>query len=209
MKAPGADPAAKLLSTMIDVLTAEMSDPTRFGRGRTYARQGAVSRLNVEPQVLTATVQGSRSEPYSVTIRVPLADVVGDRRSALVPAKRDVTFHCSCPDWDSPCKHAVAVMVFFSQRVAYDPTLLDTWRGVSAAGDHRVPLRGSSNVSAVPLGPTAAELSAWDDYFGSSTRVEIPRLGVPPAAHDAMDDPWSAMLRDALRVLSPPRRGSA
>lgn len=209
MKTPGADPAAKLLSTMIDVLTAELSDPARFGRGRTYARQGAVSRLSVQPQVVTGVVQGSRSEPYSVTIRVPLADTVGDRRSALVPTKREISFQCSCPDWDSPCKHAVAVMVLVSQRIAYDPTLLDTWRGVSDDSDQRVPIRSSASSAAVPAGPNPKELAAWDEYFGSTTRVDIPRLGVPPAAHDVLDDPWSAMLRDALRVLSPPRRGSA
>jgi uncharacterized Zn finger protein len=204
MKTPGADPAAKLLSTMLDVLTAELSDPARFGRGRTYARQGAVSKLVVQPAVVTATVQGSRSEPYSVTVRTELAESGGPRRSALVPSKRDVSFQCSCPDWDTPCKHAIAVMVHLSQRVAYDPELLDTWRGVSTGKTETIGNRTPASANLA----SAEEVRALDDFFGAAPSIEVTRLGVAPAHHDGLDEPWMAMLRDALRVLSPPRRGS-
>ena len=205
MKTPGADPAAKLLSTMLDVLTAELSDPARFGRGRTYARQGAVSKLVVQPAVVSATVQGSRSEPYAVTVRTELAESGGSRRSALVPAKRDLSFQCSCPDWDTPCKHAIAVMVHLSQRIAYDPALLDTWRGVAT---ERAELRGTVPSEPALKAASPELLQALKVFFGTTPVVEISRLGVAPAHADGLDEPWTAMLRDALRVLSPPRRGS-
>lgn len=45
-------------------------DPNRLPRGRTYARKGLVSALDVTAGEVRARVQGSRSVPYRVTIRV-------------------------------------------------------------------------------------------------------------------------------------------
>lgn len=45
-------------------------DPNRLPRGRTYARTGAVSDLEVHPGEILAAVQGSRAKPYKVTVRV-------------------------------------------------------------------------------------------------------------------------------------------
>jgi uncharacterized Zn finger protein len=42
----------------------------RLQRGRTYARAGQVIRLDLGPGIVVATVQGSRVEPYQVTIEV-------------------------------------------------------------------------------------------------------------------------------------------
>jgi uncharacterized Zn finger protein len=47
----------------------------RLSRGRTYARKGQVLELDVRPGAVTATVQGSRPEPYAVRIGfAPLPD---------------------------------------------------------------------------------------------------------------------------------------
>ena len=43
-------------------------NPARLARGRTYARQGQVISLEVDGDGVRATVQGSRPEPYRVTI---------------------------------------------------------------------------------------------------------------------------------------------
>src|SRR4051794_20237353 len=43
----------------------------RMQRGRRYARTGQVLDLDVRPGVLSARVQGSRPDPYNVTIRLP------------------------------------------------------------------------------------------------------------------------------------------
>lgn len=45
-------------------------DPNRLGRGRSYARRGSVLRVDVEPGVVTASVQGSRVTPYHVTVKI-------------------------------------------------------------------------------------------------------------------------------------------
>lgn len=42
----------------------------RLGRGRTYARQGQVTSIDVAPGHVTAKVQGSRARPYNVSIQV-------------------------------------------------------------------------------------------------------------------------------------------
>jgi uncharacterized Zn finger protein len=43
----------------------------RLPRGRTYARRGAVRRLEIGPGHVTARVDGSRAVPYRVTLRLP------------------------------------------------------------------------------------------------------------------------------------------
>ncbi len=48
-------------------------DPNRLPRGRTYARQARVVRLEVERGRVTALVRGSRALPYRVTITVKTA----------------------------------------------------------------------------------------------------------------------------------------
>lgn len=42
----------------------------RIGRGRSYVRQGAVLDLHIEVGKITALVQGSRTKPYSLEIRI-------------------------------------------------------------------------------------------------------------------------------------------
>jgi uncharacterized Zn finger protein len=47
----------------------------RLTRGRSYARQGQVVSIDVQPGVVTAKVQGSQPRPYTVTIHLrPLSD---------------------------------------------------------------------------------------------------------------------------------------
>lgn len=45
-------------------------DPNRLARGRSYARRGSVLELTVAPGAVEAVVQGSRTTPYKVTVRV-------------------------------------------------------------------------------------------------------------------------------------------
>ena len=152
---------ARLVPTLLNVLVAGMCDPPRLNRGRSYARQGAVMDVQVEPGVVTGFVQGSRSVPYEVVVHVTEATDFAVLTN-LVPTARQVRFDCSCPDWDAPCKHAVAVMYDLADRVGRvpgwgpegappakpggavlshgparggrDPGLLATWRGAPAAG---------------------------------------------------------------------------
>ena len=43
---------------------------TRLTRGRSYARQGQVISIDVEPGLVKAKVQGSQPRPYNVKIRL-------------------------------------------------------------------------------------------------------------------------------------------
>lgn len=45
-----------------------LADSGRLQRGRTYARAGQVRSLTIEPGVVSASVQGSRDEPYAVSL---------------------------------------------------------------------------------------------------------------------------------------------
>ncbi|MGE5359815.1 MAG: SWIM zinc finger family protein [Bacteroidales bacterium] len=42
----------------------------RLQRGRSYARRGQVTSLDIAPGLVRAVVQGSRPEPYSVTVKI-------------------------------------------------------------------------------------------------------------------------------------------
>ena len=59
----------------VDALEGRASlDPNRLPRGRTYARTGAAGPLTIRPGEVVASVQGSRSAPYRVTVRVRTFD---------------------------------------------------------------------------------------------------------------------------------------
>jgi uncharacterized Zn finger protein len=49
-------------------------DPNRLARGRTYARQDRVARVEIEAGRISALVRGNRVLPYKVTIDVPTYD---------------------------------------------------------------------------------------------------------------------------------------
>jgi SWIM zinc finger len=208
---------SRLLATMINVLVAALSDPNRLSRGRTYARQGAVEDLDVRPGIVTGSVQGSRSQPYEVAVRVTAAESF-DTMTALVPDRRDIRFSCSCPDWDDPCKHAVAVMITFAAFVADDPEALRLWRGkvpdgptgravvgsrVGSMSPFEAPADPRASLDPASLDPAAvAELRA---YLGEATEYstgEVSRLAPPNAAWGEL---WAEMLTDALDRLT---RGS-
>lgn len=63
-------------------------DPNRLPRGRTYARQGRAAEVTLAPGAITAPVQGSRAQPYRVTIEVrPFTDEEWARVIAVVASK--------------------------------------------------------------------------------------------------------------------------
>ncbi|NLX90172.1 MAG: hypothetical protein GXZ07_01025 [Firmicutes bacterium] len=60
----------------------------RIGRGRSYVRHGAVLDLNLEKGLARALVQGSRSKPYKVKIKIsPLAPDKWERILSLCKHK--------------------------------------------------------------------------------------------------------------------------
>lgn len=59
-----------------------------------------------------------------------LEEIATDAGLTLLPSRwGDLATHCSCPDWESPCKHLAAVLYVFADQLDRDPWLLLAWRG--------------------------------------------------------------------------------
>ena len=86
----GANPPGRLPATMIKVLAAELSDQGRLSRGKRYWAEDAVVDIVVGHGAVTAVIQGSRPDPYVVTIEAT--------QGTGVPSKREVWISCTCPD---------------------------------------------------------------------------------------------------------------
>jgi hypothetical protein len=121
----GANHPGRLPATMMKVLAAEMSDPSRLRRGKQYAKDGSVLDIVIDPKTVTCEIQGSRSTPYIAVVMVKPGDGM--------PLRRDISFTCTCPDdgnWDGyACKHVVASLFTLSDELLLEPDLLDLWRG--------------------------------------------------------------------------------
>lgn len=170
----------------------------RLGRGRTYARNGAVIDLKIAPGRVDALVSGSSI--YTVTISVDpvpptrwaeiAADCAGhidsivellegrlsagvmlrlcDPERGIFPRARQMRFTCSCPDGASMCKHVAAALFGVGARLDTRPELLFTLRQVD-------------QTALVPktLAPTAAPeytLGADDDLaalFGLDIEADV------------------------------------
>ena len=134
----GANHPGRLPATMMKVLAAEMSDPSRLRRGKQYAKDGSVLDFVIDPGAVTCEIQGSRSTPYIATIEVTRGDGM--------PLRRDIVASCTCPDddnWDGyACKHVVAAMFTFSDELLLEPELLDVWRH---RGEPQVPASAPSS----------------------------------------------------------------
>ena len=131
----GTSQPGRLPATMMKVLAAEMSDPTRHRRGKQYASEGSVLDIIIDEGVVTCEIQGSRSMPYVATVEVT--------RGSGMPLRRDITCTCSCPDddnWDGhACKHVVATLYTLSNEFLIEPALLDVWRGQGADDNDQSP----------------------------------------------------------------------
>ena len=62
----------------------------RLDRGKSYARQGQVTSIDIQPGAVTALVQGSRSEPYKVDIKVQTIQTEDWERVASAMAEQPV-----------------------------------------------------------------------------------------------------------------------
>jgi uncharacterized Zn finger protein len=146
-----------------DHLEAFSDYANRLPRGRTYARNGSVIDLHIQPGQVNALVQGSSL--YRISIRFQpmpadrwtaftqrsagkvtnLVDLlqgrlskeiltdVTQRDTGLFPAPSEIKMSCSCPDWAEMCKHVAAVLYGVGARLDHQPELLFQLRGVEVA----------------------------------------------------------------------------
>lgn len=204
-------PVGKLASTLLSVAVAGMADPARFRRGKTYVADGAVSRLQVSSGELVATVVGSRDTPYQVVAAVkPItrpdlsgADALRSQINRLTPEAGEMMVSCTCPDWDDPCKHAIAALLAFAGELVSRPELLVEWRCVPADGEGPARAQVGSRASRAserhlrlapsptervraPEPPSPWENEEWVRFLGSA----------PPPAPDVPREP--AIVRRAM-----------
>jgi len=134
----------------------------RLPRGRTYARNGSVCHLEIQPGRIEALVFGSSLYTVSIEIKKlkPAAwkaikgkcaggigsmlellqgklsnevmAVVSDRDAGLFPKPGEIKLSCSCPDWATMCKHVAAVLYGAGNRFDTRPELLFLLRDVAA-----------------------------------------------------------------------------
>ena len=155
---------------------AELADRSaeagRLSRGRTLFRKGSVSELSVLEGSIIASVRGSQGDQYETTVGTSLAPPgvmrevtqaqhAEHRRSVdeliedgvdVCPRGVDLAFGCDCGDWDEPCKHVVAVLLAFADRVDLDDAELLRWRGIDLSAS-------TSDGSDVPPQTPAASTS--------------------------------------------------
>jgi uncharacterized Zn finger protein len=207
----GANPPGRLPGTMIKVLAAELSDQGRLSRGKRYWAEDAVVDIVVGHGAVTAVIQGSRPDPYVVTIEAT--------QGTGVPSKREVWITCTCPDdgvETEACKHAVAALFALSDEVAIEPALVERWR--TGSGRRRpaaasglaevVPLRREQPTAAPasdpeppPRDPVADELAMLLGAPNGATAPEFPE--VTPIQHtDIRDRQLSDVLADAIEHLA-------
>jgi len=186
----GANHPGRLPATMMKVLAAEMSDPSRLRRGKQYAKDGSVLDIIIEPGVVTCEIQGSRSTPYIAAVEVTPGDGM--------PLRRDIRTTCTCPDddnWDGyACKHVVAAMFTLSDEFLLEPELLDLWRNRTSDDRSVAIVSDEPEDLAVESAPTrGAEVggrhlrlvrSSDDDPRHAESRRALPRT-----------DPLEALLR--------------
>lgn len=182
------DPAGALAATMLSVAVASIADPKRLQRGRAYAKQNVVLRLVVEPGRLVGLVIGSRPDPYEVIVTVPTiappktSGTIGRGDiNALAPEGRELRVSCSCPDWDDPCKHAIAALLVWADELRTRPELLVQWRCSADAPPQRAKV-GSRQAATKPTPPPAKPVETnpftdpqWSEFFGDSAAA-LPAL---------------------------------
>lgn len=203
---------------MLRALAAELADPGRFSRAKAYARDDAVTDIQIEPGSVRAVVQGSRRDPYVATLQVrPLDAVTADDAEAgvapaahLLPGREDLAVACTCPDGDgfgAVCKHALAALLVLADEVSIEPQLLVRWRsGTAGQWTAPAPLARAGRASGAARGPSArAQVGPTAvDVLAERLRSPVPRPAPPaiaPAPLIPLTDGFSETLASALDAL--------
>lgn len=155
-------------------LAARTSEDGRLSRGRALFRKGAVSDLTISEGSVTASVRGSQGDDYAVGIGTSPAppgvarqvaqaiaegqtiDSLTDEGIDVCPRDIDLGFSCECADWDEPCKHVVAALLAFADRVDLDAGELLRWRAID-------PNQPADDSGPTPSAPAAADATDTTD----------------------------------------------
>lgn len=221
----GPDPKGRLPATMLRALAAELADPGRFGRAKAYARDHAVTDIQIEPGVVRAVVQGSRAQPYVATLPVrPLDRAMLDDAEAgvapavqLLPGREDLAVACTCPDGDGfgvVCKHALAALLVLADEVSIEPSLLARWRSGDAGAWGPPASLARAGGASEATGPSAGRPGrvATVDVLAERLRSPQPPPPAPaltPLPRVPVTDGFTETLAQALEAIAGPERFSS
>ncbi|HEX3189793.1 MAG TPA: SWIM zinc finger family protein [Streptosporangiaceae bacterium] len=124
-----------------------------------------------------------------------IEEVFAECGTPLFPrSPADLDMHCSCPDWEVPCKHLAAVCYVLAEEFDRDPFGMLAWRG-KARDELLAALRRIQAAGTGPGQDASAAAPAWPNRG---------RLDVPgPALEDCLGGFWSSGLSPArLRALA-------
>ena len=131
-----------------------------------------------------------------------IEEVFAECGTPLFPrSPADLDMHCSCPDWEVPCKHLAAVCYVLAEEFDRDPFGMLAWRGKAReellAALRRIQAAGSGRGQS---GPGGSGPSGEVPAAGAARAV----LDVPaPPLEDCLDGFWSPGLSPArLRALA-------
>ncbi len=140
----------------------------------------------------------------------------------LVPLPGELAYHCSCPDWGDPCKHAAALSYQFARALDSQPAALLVLRGRASAEVYAevairaaeraralvVPAEGSTT-SAEPAGVPAGEVFARARQADAPPALPplpapvtggrqgaVPNLASAPGLHESVDPDALLLLAD-------------
>ena len=128
--------------------------------------------------------------------------------SQLVPDAGQLMVSCSCPDWDDPCKHAVATLLAFSEELTARPELLVEWRchpaEEDAGGRPQVGSRAATgrHLRLAPP-PPDHDPPTGDRPARQRTPPRTPSRALPPPPSPYQSPRWQAFL-GALPFPDPP-----
>lgn len=221
------DDIGRLVNTMLGVVLAGAVERQRLQRARQLQADGAVMRLELQPGVMTARVQGGQPEPYAVridvatTARPPLVDGRLQRgvASSLVPDIGSLNMSCTCPARESPCKHSVAALLALGAELQMRPALLLEWRcahagaddsssaepGTSPVSQHHAPSRPALRLA--PDSSTAARGRRGGTGASAGAGADVPDGG--DAISDDVSDDVTEGHRSGSRAAVPPREQAA
>jgi uncharacterized Zn finger protein len=125
-----------------------------------------------------------------------IEEVFAECGTPLFPrSPADLDMHCSCPDWEVPCKHLAAVCYVLAEDFDRDPFGMLAWRG-KARDDLLAALR---RIQVGSAGAGAGQFAAVPSASANRDVLDVPS----PPLEECLDSYWSPGLSPArLRSLA-------
>jgi uncharacterized Zn finger protein len=129
----------------------------------------------------------------------------------LIPRGDDLLASCTCPDWDDPCKHAVAALLALAAELASRPELLVSWRCGEVEGRARTKVgsraRPDRHLRLVqPSPPTSLfDTQEWHEFAGDNMTIPRCEVTMEPLSLPAMNldrTDVAEVIRSAWQALS-------